>query len=399
MKGNSRDHPHSDLERNNVELQHAVEKAKQIQSQLDRQVFYLKTLYDLTSELSPIVQTERLLETFLLMTIGTYGISQGFVLLLNRETRSAQVVTRGMEKPKGLSAEAAESLLYQSFNVSEDKSLAPMTVSRITAPELLLEAGFDIKITCSLMFVIDPSLMGLVAFGTKLSPSPLSSEDEGLLFALVSNFMVFLKTARSFETIQTLNADLERRNQELRQTIAELTEARHTITVLEKAKNHIKSLVQWQTERIGRLSLLDVILILTVSIVVGLLFNISSPNGVTLLPVSIFRQSPPVVTVLEAKRILDEDEAVLVDARPFEFYKEKHIKEAINVPPSLFDIVYMMKLSNLDPQRAIVVYGRNISRHYDEEVAHRLMQRDHQDVRVLTGGLSAWAKHGYPVEQ
>ena len=51
-----------------------------------------------------------------------------------------------------------------------------------------------------------------------------------------------------------------------------------------------------------------------------------------------------------------------------------------------------MKLgSRLQPGQVVVVYGRTFSKHYDEEVAYRLMQR-HDDVRVLTGGMTAWEK-------
>jgi rhodanese-related sulfurtransferase len=150
----------------------------------------------------------------------------------------------------------------------------------------------------------------------------------------------------------------------------------------------------------GRLiTVTDVLLILIVSAAVAVLFNASSPNGVTLLPESLFRPPPRVVTAKEVKLLLEETDAVLVDARPVEFYRLKHIRGAVNVPLDVFDVVYMMKLNGLAPERRIIVYGRTISRHFDEEVAHRLTQRDREDVVVFTGGLSAWEEQGFPVEQ
>jgi rhodanese-related sulfurtransferase len=147
------------------------------------------------------------------------------------------------------------------------------------------------------------------------------------------------------------------------------------------------------------ITLTDVLLILIVSAGVAVLFNSSSPNGVALLPESLFRPHPRVVTAAEAKRMLEEDNAVLVDARPVELYRIKHIRGAVNVPLDVFDVVYQMKLNGLVPERRIIVYGRTISRHFDEEVAHRLTQRDREDVVVFTGGLSAWERQGFPVEQ
>ena len=95
---------------------------------------------------------------------------------------------------------------------------------------------------------------------------------------------------------------------------------------------------------------------------------------------------------------MDEGRAVLVDARPQELFVQKHIKGAINVPSALFDIVHMMKLGNLEDEELIIVYGRTISKRYDEEVAHRLRQRDHENVKVLAGGLRAWESAHYQVE-
>jgi 3-mercaptopyruvate sulfurtransferase SseA len=54
-----------------------------------------------------------------------------------------------------------------------------------------------------------------------------------------------------------------------------------------------------------------------------------------------------------------------------------------------------MKFSGLDPAKEIIVYGRTISRHYDEEVAFKLTSRGHSNVKVLPGGLPAWKEKGY----
>ena len=201
------------------------------------------------------------------------------------------------------------------------------------------------------------------------------------------------------DELKRLQSHLERQNEELERVLAELTEARAAITVLQESQDRTKSALTKQTERIARVSSLDFISILLVSAVVALLFNASNPDGVALLPESLFRPTPPLVNASQAKELLDRNEAVLVDARPAELFREGHIKGAVNVFPSLFDVLYMMKLGDLDPKKTIIVYGRNISRHYDEEVAYRLMQRDRESVMVFKGGFSAWAREGYPVER
>jgi 3-mercaptopyruvate sulfurtransferase SseA len=57
-----------------------------------------------------------------------------------------------------------------------------------------------------------------------------------------------------------------------------------------------------------------------------------------------------------------------------------------------------MKLGNLEEEELIIVYGRTMSKLYDEEVAHRLRQRDYENVKVLAGGLRAWESLRYQVE-
>jgi 3-mercaptopyruvate sulfurtransferase SseA len=46
-----------------------------------------------------------------------------------------------------------------------------------------------------------------------------------------------------------------------------------------------------------------------------------------------------------------------------------------------------------------VVYGRTVSRHYDEEVAWLLKERGFSDVRLLEDGLGAWEQGGNPVRR
>ena len=177
-----------------------------------------------------------------------------------------------------------------------------------------------------------------------------------------------------------------------------MTEAQLTITLLEKTRARIRSLIQSELERIGHPNPLDFVLILVLAACIGVLFNFSNPQGVPLVQESVLRAASTSVDAQEARRMLDEERAVLVDARPKELHDQRHIQGAVNVPLTLFDIMHMMKLGSLDPETPIIVYGRTLSRLYDEELAYRLKQRDHDRVVVLSGGLDAWKAQGYPVQ-
>jgi rhodanese-related sulfurtransferase len=95
-----------------------------------------------------------------------------------------------------------------------------------------------------------------------------------------------------------------------------------------------------------------------------------------------------------SRRLVESGQAVLIDARPQESFKLGHIAGAANLPPALFDFMYGMRLAKLPPERPVLVYGRTVSRLYDEAVADLLKKRGHKDVRIIQGGMEAWKRAG-----
>ncbi|MBU0986775.1 MAG: rhodanese-like domain-containing protein, partial [Proteobacteria bacterium] len=248
------------------------------------------------------------------------------------------------------------------------------------------------------LFVINESCLGLIGLGNKITRQYFSEEELELLMTLVHHLMVFLDNTKSFETIQRLNIDLEKRNIELSKTIEHLSASKHKIEVLERAKARVKSAIQREMEKTARMSAKDFILILSVSLLLGLVFNLFNPIGVALIPQNWLRKTPSLIDLDWAKLKHANNAALFVDARPVEFFRQSHIQGAVNLPPALFDFVYMMNFGNLDTQKEIIVYGRNISSRYDEEVLFKLASRGHDNVKLFPDGLSAWKKNGFPLE-
>jgi rhodanese-related sulfurtransferase len=149
-----------------------------------------------------------------------------------------------------------------------------------------------------------------------------------------------------------------------------------------------------------RMSWFDFILILGVSFILMFVFNQSNPNGIPLFPKLPDKKSFSMISPVAALEKMKKAEAIVIDAGPANFYEKRHIKGAINMPLALLDIVYMMTFSEEEEKsKKIIVYGGTISKFYDYELANILMLRGHKDVQVLEGGLSAWEKEGYPVEE
>jgi rhodanese-related sulfurtransferase len=388
----------ADMLRHSTALADALREASLARENLDRRIFHLHTLYEFTAELSPIIATESLMETFLLMIIGTLGLSQGVFLLCDRENRKCRSVSRGADFGEGSSFEEDEKRFYEAFQCAEDRRLDPMSVTFVSEPERVFpqaETGFSVN--TAFLFTVNSRLLGLAGLGMPLSKTGISDDEKMLLRSLTANFMVFLKNARAFETIQALNEDLRRTNEDLRRTITDLTDARKQIRLLEVAKSRLKQMVQREIERVSQFRITDVLLIILIATLLSLPFNYAGPNKLEILPEFFFAAAPASIDAATARRLVIKGEAVVVDARPAEFFVQKHITEAVNIPASLFEIIFPMKLGRkLNPEQEIIVYGRTISKRYDEEVVRRLLQR-HDKVKILEGGLQFWERKGYPV--
>ncbi|RPJ74784.1 MAG: rhodanese-like domain-containing protein, partial [Desulfobacteraceae bacterium] len=307
-------------------------------------------------------------------------------------------LSRGAPEPRQWTLEQAEKLLYRGFQATEERRLAPMTAGFILDPAAALpesELGFSARTAA--LFTVDDTLFGLLALGPLLSQATLPTASRELLRGLTINWMAFLKNARAFETIQALNADLRRTNADLRRTIAELTEARDQIRLLEVAKNRLRQMIRREVERAGRFRWADLLWMVIIASLLALAFNASSPHGIALVPESLFQSPAPRIDALTAHGMLSRGEAVLVDARPPELFNQKHIAAAVNIPVALFDVIFPMKLGPaLTPEQVVLVYGRTVSKHYDEELVQRLLDR-HDRVLILAGGLSAWEANGLAV--
>ncbi len=388
------------LQQKNKDIEDALKQTERNKSDLDRRLFHLKSFYDIFHELSGLKDTNRIMETFLLLIMGTFSVGQSYIMLLDQEEKTARMTCRGIENEKHgkLSQDQIDNLIRHCLEYAKVNNLAPMNARRLTDRNFWDNTFRPLEIKIELLFVINESCLGLIGLGNKITLQSFSEEELELLMTLVYNFMVFLENTRSFETIQRLNVDLEKRNIELNKTIENLTASKHKVEVLERAKVRVKSAIQKEMEKTRRMSVKDFLLILSVSLLLGLVFNFSNPGGITLIPQNWFRKTPAQIDVHWAKLKHDAGTALFVDARPVEFFRQSHIKGAVNLPLALFDFVYMMNFGDLDTQREIIVYGRNISSRYDEEVLFKLVFRGHENVKVLPGGLTAWKENGYPLE-
>jgi signal transduction histidine kinase len=175
-----------------------------VQEELEKRLFHLKTLYDMSSGLFEKLEINAILRKFLLMTTGNFGVMEGFVFL--GEVCSGEITA------------------FICFGFSEDeKSLvlkgAKDLVYRCSGQERVFERG-DLgeygtafhRITIAVLFNVDDRCRGLVCLGEKITGERYSIEDKDLLVTLGNNLLIAVRNARyaaqlkdAYEEVSSLN--------------------------------------------------------------------------------------------------------------------------------------------------------------------------------------------------
>ena len=183
------------------------------------------------------------------------------------------------------------------------------------------------------------------------------------------------------------------------------------------ARRLIRSLAQWLVEgdkrleketvhqvKLRQISWFDYALILGLSLVLALVFNLYNDNQIPLFNVMGDLEGVEEISLPKALKLYQKKEAVFVDARKNNFYDQRHIEGALNLPVLFFDLQYplfqfMLMQQQIPPDKPLVVYGGTFSRRFDLELAKLLKARDHPRVMVLAGDYRDWDKVFPLVEQ
>ena len=129
--------PRQDLDEAREEIRQLHRELETLDSDQQRRIFYLKTLYDISSELAAQRDPAKMLEEFLLMVMGTFGFEQGFIQAFDRASNRTWTSHRGFgpEGPEPLSPEDLMGLARPedlSGNIPSIKALLPSEAKRMT---------------------------------------------------------------------------------------------------------------------------------------------------------------------------------------------------------------------------------------------------------------------------
>jgi len=216
-------------------LRAELKTAGYVQAELDRRIFHLKTLYDVSKDIYSSVETETILRNFLLMTMGNFGVMEGVIILLDASSKEiSQLVSIGMQDSD------VAALRKNVLELTSQKGLTVWTDGGTS----LQNAGLLLdSLDFLLPFRVEYECLALLCLGSKLVKEPFNENDKELLDTLANNLVIALKNARSFEEIKDLNEELQAKNIQLEKTLNDLKKALRKVEILEDVKSNLSKFV------------------------------------------------------------------------------------------------------------------------------------------------------------
>jgi class 3 adenylate cyclase len=223
------------LEKELEQLRNSLLQADHIQTELDRRIYYMKTLYDVSRDIFGSVEYELILKNFLLMTMGNFGVAEGFILTVNVPSKEINgfVCAGFLDNDISLLRSGGREILLSDDLVKSMQSEADLKCHGLLPPSMI----------CAFSFSVDTDCTGIMGLGAKLIGEPYNSDDQELLDTLVNNLVVALKNARSFDEIKSLNKDLQEKNVQLEIAIDQLKASMRKVEILESIKENLSKFV------------------------------------------------------------------------------------------------------------------------------------------------------------
>ena len=153
---------------------------------------------------------------------------------------------------------------------------------------------------------------------------------------------------------------------------------------------------------INRLKVKEIFLIIGISCCIGVVFNLFWINRVPFITPSkaelYAKKEIPTINLEETREKLDRKGIIFLDARGAGDYEVKHIKGALNLPVSHFDLYYPKMKKSLPMDAEIVVYCEGEECGASLHLAEELVGLQYKNIHVFLGGWVEWNKAGYPAE-
>jgi signal transduction histidine kinase len=241
-------------------VQEPSKAEKKSQQELEKRIFHLKALYDLGQEIGYLRATGEITKNLLLMTIGTFGASCGFILLFDMGRGKIEAFTqRGMiENSLDLFSQTVDSAYFR--EASEATSIQVVD-ERGEVQKKGKGSFFDLLSSLNIRiwvpFAIDANLRGGIGLGEKLSGDSYNRDDQELLSTMSHQGAVAIENARldqaRIEALEQSKKELEKLNRAKSKALDHLShELRTPLSVIQGNIRILKRKTQSQTPPLVR---------------------------------------------------------------------------------------------------------------------------------------------------
>jgi rhodanese-related sulfurtransferase len=151
-------------------------------------------------------------------------------------------------------------------------------------------------------------------------------------------------------------------------------------------------------EAMGKRHFLELGLILLMTFIIALSYNMLSDSGISLMAEPLSLEPGMELTLEQAYKIFKNGDAIFVDSRSTYAYEKGHIKNAIHISTQsrLEDVKRLLSVYQEDQK--LVVYCSGSSCSSSRRLSKKIMQVGYPNVYVFYGGWYEWSRAEYPIE-
>jgi len=168
------------------------------QRELEKRVYHLKTLFDVSQEISFMKGVEEISKTLLTMIMGTFGSLSGIVVLVDTDKGCIETISRrGIEGDveSELSCVIDADILEELRESTEIEIISGEAGRRNRDGRKLLEVLARFKVDIWIPFRVNDVLQGGIGLGEKILGEEYTADDQELLFTLTKQGAVALENA------------------------------------------------------------------------------------------------------------------------------------------------------------------------------------------------------------
>ncbi len=185
------------------QLKKRLREATRLRRELERRMYHLKTLYDLSRDIGSATDIPSIMNSLLLMVMGTLGAERGVVVLSDaREHRITAVAHRGLDDHAQLVLAAGTDADVLPKPREGD---AATVLTRHPSSGVLTSLGLRIWVP----FRVGDDIRGGLAVGEKLTEEAYTTDDCELLVTLTTHAGVAIANARAHEQLLRYAQELE----------------------------------------------------------------------------------------------------------------------------------------------------------------------------------------------